>query len=162
MTTSTKPKTLRQSLIGKVKLKAKAAGIDQGSDDYRQWLNGLTGKTSCADLTDDELSQLCDRLEGNTPSQAIGFPVASDRVSGQLPTVQQWKFLHKLAKEFGWEGLRDARMLQHVTHTTKRVALEDCNRKEVSDCIKGLERRMGIDSLVYNNRRAKERFYVNQ
>ena len=134
-------KPLRNTLIGKVKAKAKLAGIESGSEDYRIWLINLCGKSSCGAMDESELSALLDKLEGKTPKPRLLLPVASDKVTGHLPTVQQWRFLHGLACDAGWNGLHDNRMIKHILHTAKVEVLEDCNRKQVSDCIQGMERR---------------------
>ena len=136
-----KPKPLRNALIGKIKAKAKLAGIEQGSEDYRQWLVNLGGKPSCGDMDEAELSAVLDRLDGKSPKPRLLLPVASDKVTGQIPTAQQWKYLHGLALDAGWSGLHGGRMVKHILHTAKVDALEDCNRKQVSDCIQGMERR---------------------
>lgn len=140
MAATPKPKSLRSILIGKVKVKAKIQGLEDGSEEYRQWLKCYGGKPSCADMSEAELSALLDRIEGNPVKIKAVLPVASDRVAGQVPTAKQWRCLHSLALEAGWDGINGDRMLKHVRHTAKVDALEDCNRVQVSDCIKGLNR----------------------
>jgi hypothetical protein len=136
---------LRHALIGKIKKRAQLAGLPEGSAAYRDWLAGIAeGKRSCGEMTLDELSAVCDRLEGKTPRGVDLWPEPSPHLQGaQIPTPKQWRLLGDLARKAGWTGLADPKLIDHCRRTAKIEELADLDRRALSDCIAGLERRIG-------------------
>ena len=75
-------------------------------DTYRAWLEKHTGRRSCTECTDAQLSHLVDIL------RALGFaPPPAPRAKGgsgpNHPTPRQWGKLERLAKEKKFTGLDD-------------------------------------------------------
>lgn len=140
------PAQLRSALIGKVHTLAKRLGYDE--DTYRVVLLTQTGKTSCKDMTDKQLSRLADVLEclskGKPMPDASNAPKASAKcLAGQaLPTAKQWETLAALASRACWSGLDDFRLLGFARHTAKVADLGELSRQEMSKVISGLSRRL--------------------
>jgi len=138
------PAQLRAALIGKVHTLAKRLGYDE--DTYRVVLLTQTGRTSCKDMTDKQLSRLADALDclakGKAMPEAGNVPQASPNgLAGQmLPTVRQWDTLAGLAHRAGWSGLDDFRLLSFARHTAKVVELGELSRAAMSKVISGLGR----------------------
>jgi phage gp16-like protein len=94
----------RASLIKLIKTGQRFMGWDDAT--YRAWLEKHTGKRSCTECDDAELSRLGDELRAN------GFqPSVASRPRGgsgpDRPTEKQWEFAWRLAKEKGYTGLDD-------------------------------------------------------
>ena len=140
------PAQLRSALIGKVHALAKKLGYDD--DTYRTVLLTQTGKTSCKDMTDKQLSRLAEALgclsKGKPMPDTGNVPQASPKgLAGQmLPTVKQWETLIALACRAGWSGLDDFRLLGFARHTAKVAELGELSRANMSKVISGLTRRL--------------------
>ena len=94
----------RPQLIKLIKTGQRFMGWDD--DTYRAWLEKHTGKRSCTECSDNELSRLSDMLRAN------GFqPSAASKPRGGSgpgrPTEKQWAYVWRLAKEKGFAGLDD-------------------------------------------------------
>jgi hypothetical protein len=137
---------LRAALIGKVHALAKRMGYDDAT--YRTVLLTQTGKTSCRDMTDRQLSRLAEALEclsKGKPLPDIGKPpqASANGLGGQmLPTAKQWETLAGLASRAGWSGLDDFRLLAFARHTAKVADLGELSRAAMSKVISGLSRRL--------------------
>lgn len=135
---------IRGALIGKVHVLAKRLGYDEAT--YRTVLLTQTGKTSCRDMTEAQLSRLADALEclskGKCPPEAVKLPQPSaNGLGGQmLPTTKQWQALAALASRVGWSGLNDFRLLAFVHRTAKVRELGELSRSDMSKVISGLTR----------------------
>lgn len=138
------PAQLRAALIGKVHTLAKRLGYDE--DTYRVVLLTQTGKTSCKDMSDKQLSRLADALDclakGKPLPDASNAPKASaNGLAGQtLPTAKQWETLAALTSRAGWSGLEDFRLLSFARHTAKVVELGELSRAAMSKVISGMSR----------------------
>jgi hypothetical protein len=88
----------RHRHLARVHLVAKSEGLDLEGDHYRAWLKRRTGKTSCKDLTDAELSALTDSLKASH---------------------QQWWKVGELCEELGWSGFDDERFRAFVKRIYK-------------------------------------------
>lgn len=94
----------RANLIKLIKTGQRFLGWDEAT--YRAWLEKHTGKRSCTECSDAELSRLGDELRAN------GFqPSAASKPRGGIgpgrPTEKQWALAWRLAKEKGYTGLDD-------------------------------------------------------
>jgi hypothetical protein len=138
------PAQRRAALIGKVHVLAKRLGYDEAT--YRTVLLTQTGKTSCKEMTDKQLSRLTEALEclsqGKPLPDAWKPPQASANALGgqMLPTAQQWETLAGLTRRVGWSGLDDSRLLAFARHTTKVAELSELSRTAMSKVISGLSR----------------------
>jgi len=134
----------RTALMGKVHVLAKKLGYDDGT--YRTLLLTQTGKMSCRDMTDKQLSRLAEALEclskGKPMPEACRFPEASPNgLAGQtVPTLKQWETLEGLAVRAGWAGIADIRLLSFARHTAKVDELAELSRNAISKVISGLDR----------------------
>lgn len=137
---------LRAALIGKVHALAKRMGYDDTT--YRTVLLTQTGKTSCREMTDRQLSRLAEALEclsKGKPLPEAGKPpqASANGLGGQmLPTAKQWETLTGLASRAGWSGLDDFRLLAFARHTAKVADLGELSRNAMSKVISGLSRRL--------------------
>ena len=137
---------LRAALIGKVHALAKRMGYDDAT--YRTVLLTQTGKTSCRDMSDRQLSRLAEALEGLSkgkpmPDSGKAPQASANGLGGQmLPTAKQWETLAGLASRAGWSGLDDFRLLAFARHTAKVADLGELSRTAMSKVISGLTRRL--------------------
>ena len=137
---------LRAALIGKVHALAKRMGYDDAT--YRTVLLTQTGKTSCRDMSDRQLSRLAEALEclsKGKPLPDAGKPpqASANGLGGQmLPTAKQWETLAGLTSRAGWSGLDDFRLLAFARHTAKVADLGELSRAAMSKVISGLSRRL--------------------
>jgi len=140
------PAQLRAALIGKVHALAKRMGYDDAT--YRTVLLTQTGKTSCRDMSDRQLSRLAEALEclsKGKPLPDAGKPpqASANGLGGQmLPTAKQWETLAGLASRAGWSGLDDFRLLAFALHTAKVADLGELSRAAMSKVLSGLSRRL--------------------
>lgn len=138
------PAQRRTALIGKVHALAKRLGYDEAT--YRTLLLAQTGKTSCRDMTDKQLSRLAEALEclvaGKPMPEAVNAPQASSiGLEGQmLPTARQWETLAGMACRESWSGLDDFRLLSFALRTAKVASLSELSRAGMSKMISGLSR----------------------
>ncbi len=137
---------LRAALIGKVHALAKRMGYDEAT--YRTVLLTQTGKTSCREMSDRQLSRLAEALEclsKGKPLPDAGKPpqASANGLGGQmLPTAKQWETLAGLTSRAGWSGLDDFRLLAFARHTAKVADLGELSRAAMSKVISGLTRRL--------------------
>lgn len=137
---------LRAALIGKVHALANRMGYDDAT--YRTVLLTQTGKTSCREMSDRQLSRLAEALEclsKGKPLPDAGKPpqASANGLGGQmLPTAKQWETLAGLASRAGWSGLDDFRLLAFARHTAKVADLGELSRAAMSKVISGLSRRL--------------------
>lgn len=137
---------LRAALIGKVHALATHMGYDEAT--YRTVLLTQTGKTSCREMSDRQLSRLAEALEclsKGKPLPDAGKPpqASANGLGGQmLPTAKQWETLAGLASRAGWSGLDDFRLLAFARHTAKVADLGELSRAAMSKVISGLSRRL--------------------
>lgn len=94
----------RARLIKLIKTGQRVMGWDDPT--YRAWLEKHTGRRSCKDCSDAQLSHLVDEL------RALGFtPLPAPRAKGGSgpghPSEAQWRKVEVLAKRFGYTGLDD-------------------------------------------------------
>lgn len=133
---------LRAALMGKVHALAKRLGYDEAT--YRMVLLTQTGKTSCKDMTDRQLSRLAEALECLSKGKSLPDSGKQPKVSGaglggqMLPTAKQWETLAGLASRAGWSGLDDFHLLAFARHTAKVVELGELSRTAMSKVISGL------------------------
>lgn len=110
-------------------------------DEYRNYLGITVGKTSCKDMTDEELVDLVKNLRSE------GYLTFSKQPGGQgegnRPTNAQWAKLAALAKDKGWDGLNDARLDAFVERTAGVKKTRWLTRTKISEVILGLERWLG-------------------
>lgn len=137
----------RNQVIAKVHALAKVLGFDDSA--YRAVLLTHTGRTSCKDMTDAQLSRLAEAL--SCLSEGKPVPVRGERPANRhkalgtgqpLPTSKQWEVLEALAHRSGWIGLDDFRMLAFARHTAKVADLGELTRAGMSKIITGLTRRL--------------------
>ncbi|PLX73065.1 MAG: hypothetical protein C0607_14935 [Azoarcus sp.] len=138
--------TKRTVLIAKVHMLAKQLGFDE--DTYRTVLLTQTGKASCREMADKQLSALADafeRLAAGKPlpdRDALPANLHKGLGTGQpVPTRKQWAALEALAVKAGWSGLQDFRLLAFVLHTAKVADLGELTRADISKVISGMSRR---------------------
>lgn len=155
------PAQLRTALIGKVHALAKKLGYDE--ETYRVILLTQTGKTSCRDMTDKQLSGLAEALEclskGVAMPDAVKTPNASPRLlAGQaLPTPAQWETLAGIACRVGWSGLDDFRLLNFARRTAKVEELGELSRMAMSKLITGISRMLNQRKVNHETSQQGER-----
>ena len=77
---------------------ATAKALELEGEKYKAWLKRRTGKASCADLSDTELSALVDSLKAS---------------------LAQWQTVSQLTRELGYSGFEDERFRTIVQRVTK-------------------------------------------
>lgn len=125
----------RKGLIAKIKIGAKAIGLDD--DTYRDFLavHG-GGQRSCTKMSDTQLKAVAAALaaKGAYPDDSKGG-AGDDR-----PTDAQRRKLAALARARGWDGLEDERLVGFVQRTAKVEHPRFLTRAAMSAVISGLER----------------------
>lgn len=121
-------------LIAKIKIGVKALGLDD--DTYRDFLALHGGQRSCKDMTEAQMKAVANALEarGAYPDRTKGGH-GDDR-----PTDAQRRKLAALARDRGWDGLKDDRLAAFVKRTAGVDGLRFLDRKGMTDVITGLER----------------------
>lgn len=129
----------RRALIGLAHKAAVLAGL---SDDARRDVQQtVTGKASCAEMTDTELRRLLWHYKAK--GIEIGVPGPKPRGGGgwERPTANQWAEIERLALVFGWvDGLEDSRLRRFVGRTAGVDALRFLSREGATKVISGLTR----------------------
>ena len=105
-------------------------------DEYRNYLALTIGKTSCKDMSDDELRSVVQNLrsEGYLEHKRFGGS------NYDRPTKDQWAKLAALAKEKGMTGLNDSSLDAFVERTVNVKKTRWLTRDKISLVILGLER----------------------
>ena len=106
-------------------------------DEYRNYLGITTGKTSCKEMSDDELVEV---VKGLRSEGYLNFAQRPGGLRGSRPTHAQWAKLAALSKEKGWTGLNDERLDKFVERTTGIKKTRWLTGVKISDVILGLER----------------------
>ncbi len=92
----------RNDLIKMIHMGARRQGWDDST--YRTWIEKHTGRRSCADCSDDQLSLLADDLRDigalDRPG-ASAVPAASDP---NRPTQKQWRMMLDMSRKCGLSG----------------------------------------------------------
>jgi hypothetical protein len=118
-----------------VHIAAQHLDLEHGSFEYRAWLEKLTGKTSCKDLTDKQLNDLVNQLRqlGYLENKTTGS--APDR-----PSQVQWRKMETLARQLGLGNTETVQFATFVKRVTKLENPRFLTRKTISDVIVGLEK----------------------
>lgn len=129
-------RSTRAKSLAMVHIAAKGLGIEQGSEDYRAWLHGLSGARSCRDLNDAQLASLAGKLkqQGLTDRKPLGG-TGIDR-----PSAAQWRKLETLARQVGFANLQDAGFATWVKRVTGLDSPRFITKPACRDLIVGLER----------------------
>jgi hypothetical protein len=128
----------RRALIAQAHLAAKRAGC-ASEEDRRAIQQMVTGKASCAEMTERELVRLIDHW-GRMGSDVRA---AAPRVADAPGMATRWQLatIERLAWELGWEqGLDDARLLRFVQRTAKIDSVRWLEKGAASAVISGLMR----------------------
>lgn len=128
----------RKRLIAQAHLAAKQAGC--ADDDARRAIQQMvTGKPSCADMSEAELVRLIDhwgRAGADVRASAPDCAKAPGMVTRwQLATIE------RLAWDMGWsDGLKDSRLAAFLKRTAQVERIEWLTRSGASGVISGLMR----------------------
>jgi hypothetical protein len=106
----------RNRNLARVHIATDAVGLK--GEKYQAWLKRRTGKESCADLTDAQLSKLVDWLK---------------------PTRAQWQMVGSLAREIGLSGFEDEGFRTFVLRVTKEADPHLLTRLQMPGLIAGLK-----------------------
>ena len=109
--------TPRNRNLARIHTATKAVGLE--GDKYKEWLKKRTGKESCKDLTDEQLSDLVEWLR---------------------PTDAQWWKVKALIREIGLTGFADEGYKTFVRRVTKEDNPALLSRLQVHNLIAGLVR----------------------
>ncbi len=131
-----RPKTMRAKGLAMVHVAAKNQGLKQGSEDYKAWLQAMTGARSCSDLTDQHLMEFALILKQNglTARKPLGG-TGIDR-----PTPAQWLKLETSARKLGFATILDADFVAWIKRVTGLDNPRFLTAKTCSDAICGLDR----------------------
>lgn len=88
----------RQRNLARVHHIARAIKLDPKGDDYRAWLQKLTTKTTCKDLSDEALAALVESLK---------------------PSEKQWQMVRSLAEQLGFYDFQDPGFKSFVRRVCK-------------------------------------------
>lgn len=127
-------------LIQLIKIGQKRLGWDD--DVYRAWLEKHTGKRSCKDCSEGQLSMLADELrELGALDQAEAVNAPPGGGGADRPTERQWRTALGLAKKCGLSGkLNDPGFASFCKRVAKVDSPRFLTREGISAVIVGLER----------------------
>lgn len=142
----TRNQSPRNKLIAMVHIAAQHLDIEYNSAEYRAWLDKLSGKTSCKDLTNEQLSGLVDRLrrEGCLEQKTTGS--APNR-----PTAEQWRKMETLKRKLGFNHKKDAGFVTFVKRVTKLDDPRFLTRQSITKVIIGLEKWLAYEKKQNGN-----------
>ncbi|HQW57398.1 MAG TPA: regulatory protein GemA [Gammaproteobacteria bacterium] len=131
----TRKPTPRHKLMAMIHIAAQQLNIEHGGIEYRAWLQNLTGKTSCKDLTDEQLRELIAllRQQGCLERKTTGS--APNR-----PTQIQWRKMEILARRLGFGNAMTPQFAAFVKRVTKLESPRFLTKKSISSVIIGLEK----------------------
>lgn len=140
MRTNGMKQTGKNRLIQLIKIGQKRLGWED--DLYRAWLEKHTGKRSCKDCSEAELSALADELRDLGALDQAGAVTSPPGGSGpDRPTRRQWSAALRLAKKCGLTGKPDDPAF--VTFCKRISKVENprfLTRDGISKIMTGLER----------------------
>ena len=125
----------RNNFMAMIHIAAAHLDIKNHSEEYRDWLESVSGARSCKELTDDQLAVVVITLKEK--GLLVKKPTGSDP---NRPTHAQWAKVETLAKQLPLGGAKSA----HFTAWVKKVTgLENprfLTKASMRDVIAGLER----------------------
>lgn len=132
----------RPRLIALIHAGAKALGMDEAT--RREWMEKHTGKRSCSDCSEAELSRLGDDLRANgyQPKAVTKAPGGS---GPGRPTKAQWNLIAKLAGQKGMAGLEDPALATLARRVSKVDALRFLDQHGARALILALDRWIAWD-----------------
>ncbi len=126
----------RRVLISQAHMAASRLGLDE--DTRRAAQVAVTGKASCAEMTEAELARLIQHWN------KLGSGVTARAPEGDAPGMAtRWQLatLERLALEMGWtDGLDDARLIGFIKHTARVERPQWLTRQDCTRVISGLAR----------------------
>ena len=133
------PSAARRVLLGLAHKAAQLAGLSD--EDRRAVQKAVTGKDSCAQMTDKELRRLLWSYKAKGVDIGVPGPAQAGGSGWVRPTATQWTEIERLALEIGFtDGLDDARLRSFVARTTGYDAVRFLDRHQASRVILGLRR----------------------
>lgn len=129
----------KSRLIQMIKIGQKRLGWEDAL--YRTWLKKHTGKRSCKDCSEAELSMLADELRDLGALDQAGAQTPPGGSGADRPTQKQWRTALGLSKKCGMTGKPDDPAF--ITFCKKVAKIENTRfltREGISAVIVGLER----------------------
>jgi phage gp16-like protein len=88
--------------------------------DYREWLESLTGKRSCKECSEVELSSLVTTLRACNALEDPSLKRVKGGIGqGNRPTSAQWNLANSLCRELGMTGCGDVRFAAFAKRNAK-------------------------------------------
>lgn len=127
----------RKKLLAQAHLAAKKLGLDEEARRAVQAM--VTGKESCAEMSERELVMLIDHWGRAGADVRAALPEGGDAPG--MATRWQLATLERLAWEMGWDdGLMDERLLRFVRRSAKVERVQWLDKRAASAVISGLMR----------------------
>jgi phage gp16-like protein len=128
----------RNRILAMIHVAFKHLGWDDAT--RRAWLEKQTGKTSCKDCSESQLSLVADLLRD---MGALDQPAAVKGTGGtgpDRPTQAQWRYVVALSKECGLSGaIEDPGLITHCKRVTKADNPRFLDRQGMHALITSLE-----------------------
>lgn len=133
------PSAARRVLLGLAHKAAQLAGLND--EDRRAVQKAVTGKESCAQMSEKELRRLLWHYKGKGVDIGVPGPAQAGGAGWTRPTAAQWAEIERIAMDIGFsDGLDDARLRSFVARTTGYDAVRFLDRHSASRVILGLRR----------------------
>jgi Protein of unknown function (DUF1018) len=125
----------RNNLMAMIHIAAANLDIKSHSEEYRDWLESVSGSRSCKNLADDQLAAVVARLKQK--GLLLNKPTGS---APNRPTNAQWAKVEILAKQLPLESVKTPHFAAWVKKVTKLESPRFLTKTTMRDVIAGLER----------------------
>lgn len=125
----------RNSLMAMIHIAAEHLDIKSHSDEYRDWLEGISGVRSCKDMSDNQLAAVVATLKQK--GLLLKKPTGS---APNRPSDAQWVKVETLARQCGFGNARTPHFAAWVKLVTKLESPRFLTKNNISDVITGLEK----------------------
>ena len=133
--TLNKQLTNRNNFMAMIHIAAAHLDIKSHSEEYRDWLESVSGARSCKDLADNQLAAVVATLKQK--GLLLNKPTGS---APNRPTNAQWAKVEALARQLPLRGAKTPHFAAWVKKVTKLESPRFLTKATMRDVIAGLER----------------------
>lgn len=132
----------RNNFMAMIHIAASHLDIKSHSDEYRDWLESVSGARSCKELTDDQLAAVVITLKEK--GLLVKKPSGS---APNRPTSAQWAKVESLARQLPLGSVRAPYFVAWVKKVTGLENPRFLTKKSMRDVIAGLQRWVAYEKI---------------